>query len=146
MMMMRLRDVSLVGIVLSIGIFFGGACGGALADEKVKIRIGHLVHVTGAYAAGQAGLSEGFLDGIEAANTYMKIPGVVLDGFNIDGGTDTAKSMSAFKQMTEGNDAIVVMVGESTPIGIALKTWNIRKQIPRADFGWVESGFPNRPA
>jgi len=135
MAMKRLSDVSLVGIVLSIGVFLGGTCGGALAEEKVKFRIGHLVHVTGAYAAGQAGLPEGFLDGIEAANTYMKIPSVVLEGFNINGGTDTAKSMSAFKQMTEGNDAIVVMVGESTAMGIALKTWNIRKQIPNVEGG-----------
>ncbi|MBI3375333.1 MAG: ABC transporter substrate-binding protein [Betaproteobacteria bacterium] len=134
-MMNRVRGGSLAGIVLSIGVFLGGTAGGALAQEKVKIRIGHLVHVTGAYAAGQAGIPEGFLDGIEAANTYMKIPGVVLDGFNMDGGTDTAKSMSAFKQMTEGKDAIAVMIGESTAVGIALKTWNNRKQVPNVEGG-----------
>jgi ABC-type branched-subunit amino acid transport system substrate-binding protein len=134
-MVMKVRRMSLGGVLLSIGFFLCGTWGSAQAQEKVKIRIGHLVHVTGPYAAGQAGLPEGFLDGIEAANNYMKIPGVVLEGFNMDGGSDTAKSMATFKQMTEGKDAIAVMVGESTPVGIALKTWNNRKQIPNVEGG-----------
>jgi len=41
-----------------------GMAGGVFAQEKVKISIGHLVHLTGAYAAGQAGSNEGFMDAI----------------------------------------------------------------------------------
>jgi ABC-type branched-subunit amino acid transport system substrate-binding protein len=134
MIMSMLRNAGL-GATLGLAILSGASCGEALAQEKPKIRIGHLVHVTGPYAAGQAGLPEGFLDAIEAANAHMDIPGAVLEGFNIDGGTDTAKSMSAFKQMTEGKDAVAVMVGESTAMGIALKTWNIRKQVPNVEGG-----------
>lgn len=132
----KLKGALLSGLVLTlVGGFLAGTSGSALAQDKVKARIGHLVHVTGPFAAGISGVPEGFSDGIEAANKYMELPGLQLEGFNVDGGSDTAKSLQAFKLMTEGSDPIAVMVGSSTPIDLALKTWNIRKKMPNITGG-----------
>jgi len=100
------------------------------------IRIGHIVHMTGAYAAGQVGINEGFLDGVEAANLHMKLPaGVRFEGAWMDGGTDTSKSMTAFKKLTGGDNPVVLIIGESTPVALALKKWFIKKQIPSLEGG-----------
>jgi ABC-type branched-subunit amino acid transport system substrate-binding protein len=134
--MNRHRRTLLSGLALMLaGGFAAAAAGGAQAQDKTTIRIGQLVHVTGAFAAGMAGVPEGFLDGIEAANQHMDMPGFRLEGFNVDGGSDTAKSTEAFKLMTDGQNSIAVLVGASTPVDLALKVWNIRKKIPNITGG-----------
>ena len=103
--------------------------------EATKIRIGHIVHLTGAYATGLAGLNEAFLDAIEAANKYMDLPpGVEIVGEWIDGGSDTAKSMTAFKKLT-GGDPVDVILANSTPVALALKKWFIKKKIADIEAG-----------
>lgn len=119
-------------ILFGASLILGGATT-APAAEKV-IRIGHIVQLTGAYASGQQGINEGFLDGIELANKHMKLPqGVKFEGIWMDGATDTSKSMTAFKKLTD--DRILVMVGESSPVALALKKWNIQKKIANIEGG-----------
>lgn len=131
---MEKRNVLVSVAIMLFGAFMiFGACTPTAAAEKV-ISIGHIVHLTGAYASGQQGINEGFLDGIELANTHMELPkGIKLKGIWMDGGTDTSKSMTAFKKLVD--DGIVVMVGESTAVGVALKKWNIQKKIANVEGG-----------
>lgn len=125
--------LALVLIILFGAFLIVGGSSTACAAEKV-IRIGHIVHLTGAYASGQQGLNEAFLDGIELANKHMKLPkGVKLEGIWMDGATDTSKSMTAFKKLAD--DHMVVMVGESTPVALALKKWHIQKKLPDVEAG-----------
>lgn len=106
------------------------------AAEKIKIRVGEIFHLTGAYAAGQAGLVEAAADGFEAANRYMNLPeNVEIEHIWMDGGTNTTKSMNAFKKMTSGSDSVVLMLSNSTPVGIALKKWHMRKGVPGIEHG-----------
>ena len=112
-----------------------GMAGGVFAQEKVKISIGHLVHLTGAYAAGQAGSNEGFMDAIWSANKYNYVPGVELVGTWADGATDVSKSMAAFKKMVAETPSPVVIVGESTNVGLALKKWHQSQKVADVEGG-----------
>ena len=127
-------------VLLAI-VFLCGTWGNAGAQGKKTIRIGHIVHVTGGMAAGQFGLMEGFEDGLQYCNENMDLKGVKLQAVQADGGSEVAKAMAVFKQMTEGDDAIAVMVGEHTGVGIALKNWNIKKKIANIEGGSDDSFY-----
>jgi len=132
-MMEKKWFLGLVGIILLGAFLTVGTLTAASAADKV-ISVGHIVHLTGAYASGQQGINEGFLDGVELANTYMDLPkGVKFKAVWMDGGTDTSKSMTAFKKLAD--DGVMVMIGESTAVGLALKKWNIQKKIPNVEGG-----------
>jgi len=103
--------------------------------EKVKIKLAHLPHLTGGYAAGQAGINDAFLDTVKYANDNNMIPGVELITTWADGGTDTSKSMAGFKKMIAETPRPVVILGESTPIGIALKSWHYKEMVPDLEGG-----------
>lgn len=106
------------------------------AKEKIKIRVGEIFHVTGAYAAGQAGLPEAAADGFESANKYMNLPdNVEIEHVWLDGGTSTSKSLNAFKKMVGSSDPVVLMLSNSSPVGVALKTWHMRKKVPGIEHG-----------
>jgi len=111
-----------------------GITGLAQAD-KTKVYLGHLVHITGPYGGTQVANNPGFLDGVELANKYMDLNGVEIVPIWKDGGSDAAKSMTAFKQMSEGKDKVVAMVGQSTGVALALKKWNIKKEIINVEGG-----------
>ncbi len=115
----------------------------AALAEKVKVRVGHIVHLTGAYAAGQVGLNDGFLDACAAANKHMDLNGIEIVPVWMDGGTDVAKSMQAFKKMIAktSDGPMVAMVGESTTIALALKKWYIKKKVPCIEGGSDDALF-----
>ena len=125
--------VIILSLILTLGMGLGT---NLLAAKKIKIRVGQILHVTGAYAAGQAGLVEASLDGFEAANKYMKLPpNVEIEHVWMDGGTNTTKSMNAFIKMIGGSDPVVLMLSNSTPVGIALKKWHMKKGVPGIEHG-----------
>ena len=105
------------------------------AAEKRKVVIGYLGHMTGAYAAGQAGVMEGHLDCIKFLNAKNYVPGVELEGIWVDGGTDVAKSMAGFKKMMANKPEPVAIHAESTGIGLALKKWYIKESVPSIEAG-----------
>lgn len=131
----KVKGVLLGVVTLLSFLFLCGIWGNAMAAEKVKLRIGKIMQFTGPMAGGQVGFAEGFTDAVEAVNKYMDFSGGYIEGTLMDGGSDAAKAMSAFKQLTEGKEPIVVMVGQSTGIAIALKKWNIRKMTPNVEAG-----------
>jgi len=103
--------------------------------ENVQIKIGHLPHMTGGYAAGQVGINDAFLDTVKYANDNNLIPGVELVPTWADGGTDVSKSTAAFKKMIAETPRPVLILGESTPIGIALKSWHYKEMVPDLEGG-----------
>lgn len=108
----------------------------ALAQKgKVKICIGSIPHMTGAYAAGQVGVNEAFFDTIKWANENNYIPGVELITTWADGGTDVGKSTAAFKKMIAETPRPVAILGHSTAVAIALKSWNLKEMIPLIEGG-----------
>ena len=121
-------------VLLSILFFILGVWGVGHADKK-KVYVGHLVHITGPYGGTQVANNPGFLDGVELANKYMDFNGVEVVPVWKDGGSDAAKSMTAFKQMASGDKKIVAMVGQSTGVALALKKWNIKKEIVNVEGG-----------
>jgi branched-chain amino acid transport system substrate-binding protein len=122
-------------VVLISLIFVLGTVGSVSASEKKKVYLGHLVHITGPYGGTQVANNPGFLDAVELANTHMDLKGVEIVPVWKDGATDAAKSMTAFKQMSEGSEKVLAMVGQSTGVALALKTWNIKKQIINVEGG-----------
>ena len=107
----------------------------ARAADKVKIAIGHIPHMTGAYAAGQAGINDAFLDTVKWANENNYVPGVEVVATWADGGTDVAKSTAAFKKMIAETPRPVNIIGESTPMGVALKSWHYKEMVPDIEGG-----------
>jgi ABC-type branched-subunit amino acid transport system substrate-binding protein len=103
--------------------------------EKPKLVFGLLGHMTGAYAAGQAGILEGHMDCIKTLNSMNYIPGAELEGIWVDGGTDAAKSMAGLKKMFAHTPKPVCIHGESTPIGLALKGWYVKEKVPTVEAG-----------
>lgn len=100
------------------------------AQEKVKIKIGLIPHLTGAYAAVQAGANDTLADCINYANENNLIPGVELVGSWADGGTDVSKSMAAFKKLITETPKPVVIIGCGTPFSAALKSWHLKEMVP----------------
>jgi len=114
-----------------------GLTGTAQAKEK-EIVIGNLIHLTGAYAAVQAGIQEGVMDGIKYLNQVNYVPGVKLKAIWVDGGTDAAKSLTGLKKMLAHKPKPVIIHGESTGIGIALKKWYVKSKVPSLEAGQAD--------
>lgn len=127
-------SVKRAGVMLFALFFILGAWGMGHAEKK-KVYLGHLVHITGPYGGTQVANNPGFLDGVELANKYMDLKGIEIVPVWKDGGSDAAKSMTAFKQMASGDESIVAMVGQSTGVALALKTWNIKKEVVNVEGG-----------
>jgi len=68
-------------------------------------------------------------------NETKMIPGVELVGIWADGGTEVPKAMNAYKKLAAESPAPVAIIGESTPVGLALKKWHIRDEIPDIEGG-----------
>jgi len=105
------------------------------AAEKKELAFGLVGHMTGAYAAGQAGLLEGHLDCIRVLDEMNYIPGAKLKAVWVDGGTDAAKSLAGLKKMLADEPRPVCIHGESTPIGLALKKWFVKAKVPTVEAG-----------
>lgn len=134
MRMSKSNSLFFVIALLSI-MFLACMSGEAQAQGKVKLRVTQLMQFTGPMAGGQVGICEGYTDAVEAFNKYSPIPGAEIVSNCVDAGSDAAKGMAAFKQMSEGSDAVVAVSGQSTGIAIALKKWNIRKKIINLEAG-----------
>jgi ABC-type branched-subunit amino acid transport system substrate-binding protein len=126
--------LKLLGIVAISAVFMAGLTGQARAKD-VEIVIGNLIHLTGAYAAVQAGIQEGVLDGVEYLNKVNYVPGAKLKAIWVDGGTDAAKSLTGLKKMLANKPKPVIVHGESTGIGIALKKWYVKSKVPSLEAG-----------
>jgi ABC-type branched-subunit amino acid transport system substrate-binding protein len=107
----------------------------AAAESKKELVFGLIGHMTGAYAAGQAGILEGHLDCVKTLDQQNYIPGAKLTAIWIDGGTDAAKSLAGLKKMLANEPNPVVIHGESTPIGLALKTTFVKAKVPTVEAG-----------
>jgi ABC-type branched-subunit amino acid transport system substrate-binding protein len=118
---------------------------GLAQAQKVKIAVGHIPHMTGAYATGQVGINEGFLDAVWLVNQTNMIPGVELVAVWADGGTEVPKAMDAYKKLASGEPKPVAIVGESTAVGLALKKWHTRDAIPDVE-GGSDDEFYNLPS
>jgi ABC-type branched-subunit amino acid transport system substrate-binding protein len=114
-----------------------GLSGQARAKE-VEIVIGNLIHLTGAYAASQAGIQEGVLDGVKYLNKVNYVPGAKLKAIWVDGGTDAAKSLTGLKKMLAHEPKPVIVHGESTGIGTALKKWYVKSKVPSLEAGTAD--------
>ena len=139
-MKFRAKLFPLLGITI-LGILFLLGTTGVVQAEKIKIKIGCIAQLTGAYGESAIGTVEGHMDAMEAANKYMDLKGAVLEGVWLDGGSDVAKSMAAFKQMTGGSQPVVAITGGSTPVALALKKWYIKKKVPNIDGGSADALF-----
>lgn len=105
------------------------------AQTKQVVAIGHLPHFTGAYAATQAAFAPAQEDAIEWANRTNYVPGIELKLVWADGGTDTAKSLAAFKKMISESPKPVVIIGESTATGTALVKMHAQEKVPDVEGG-----------
>ena len=123
-------------LALSLAILATWTMSTAWAKDKHVIVFGHLPHFTGAYGATQAGYAVAQEDAVEWANKVNYIPGVELKLIWVDGGTDPAKSLAGFKKMVANKPRPVLIIGESTGIGTAMKKWHEREKVPD-----VEGGF-----
>jgi len=112
-----------------------GLVGQAWCEEKKELAFGAIIHVTGAYAAGQAGVLDGHLDCIKTLNAMNYIPGATLKALWVDGGTDAAKSLAGLKKMLAEDPKPLAVHGESTPIGLALKKWFVKAKVPAVEAG-----------
>lgn len=131
----RFSGLLLIVVTLLMVICLSTLSGEAQAQQKVVLRITQIMQFTGPMSGGQVGLAEGYADSVEAFNRYSPIPGAEIVGNSIDGGSDAAKAMAQFKQISEGKDKVVAMSGQSTGIAIALKAWNIRKKVINIEAG-----------
>lgn len=122
--------VAALGVILSMGI--GSA---AYAGNQKELVFGLIGHMTGAYAAGQAGILEGHMDCVKTLGDRNYVPGAKLKGIWIDGGTDAAKSLTGLKKMLAHKPKPVAITGESTPIGLALKKWFVKAKVPTVEAG-----------
>jgi ABC-type branched-subunit amino acid transport system substrate-binding protein len=114
--------------------FFGTA--GITNAEKPSYGIGHVAMLTGAYGPTMAGNNEGFLDAIEAANTYWNLP-VTIKPVWVDGASAPAKALSACKKMVEQFNP-VVLVDDTTPTSLAIKGYVMSKKIPALSGGGAD--------
>lgn len=114
-----------VGAILVFG-FAPGVC----SAEKIKIAIGQIPHVTGAYAQSQQGLIEGMKDCIQYLNAKNYVPGVELIQVWADGGTDTTKAFAAFKKLLASKPKPVAIMQLGTPFSLSLKKWHMKKKVP----------------
>ena len=132
---MKRSIVKKLAIIAAAAFLAAGLACPALAKDKPKVVIGFLAHMTGAYAATQAGCMEGHMETIAYLNKANAVPGVELMGIWVDGGTDVAKSMAGFKKMMAHKPKPVVIHSESTPIGLVLKKWYIKAKTPTMEAG-----------
>jgi ABC-type branched-subunit amino acid transport system substrate-binding protein len=134
MMKGKVKVISLIGIML-LGVVLLLGTSAMVRAAQQEIPIGAIFHLTGPYAAGQAGFDKGWMDSIEAANKYMDLKGAKIVGTVMDGGTDVSKSMAAFKNLAGESKPIVCLNGAMTPVALALKTWLPKRKIPMIEVG-----------
>ncbi len=132
------------GVIAASVVLMTGLSGQAQAKEK-EIVIGNLIHLTGAYAATQAGAQEGILDAVKYLNKINYVPGVKLKAIWVDGGTNAAKSLTGLKKMLAHKPKPVIVHGESTGIGIALKKWYVKSKVPTLEGGTADI-FGQKPS
>ncbi len=129
----RKKSVTKFGILFLSILLIIGMIGTANAANKI-IKVGVIAQLTGPYGPPTNGINEGVLDLLEAVNKYEPIPGITLKGVWVDGASSPAKAMSACKKMVSQHDPVIV-VGWTTPSGLALKKYFIKKQIPQVQAG-----------
>ena len=124
--------------ILTIALACAPAEKPAPPKEKVKVVYAEIPNTTGAYAAAQSfipDMSKAIIDYINESNY---IPGVEIVQKWLDGGTDTAKAVTAYKRLSSETPKPAVMVIWATPHSIALKDQFHRDEIPH-----IVNGFHN---
>ncbi|MFC1821457.1 ABC transporter substrate-binding protein [Thermodesulfobacteriota bacterium] len=126
-------------MVLVMMVFVIGLGSSAFSAEKTKIAISAIVQMTGPYATSQVGIMEGNKDCIEYLNSINYVPGAELVYTWQDGGSDTAKSMTAFKKLVNSNPPPVANTVYGSAFSIALKKWHMKNKVPEVAASYSDS-------
>jgi len=132
-------------IVIAVSVVLMAGLTGQVQAKEKEIVIGNILHMTGAYAATQAGIHEGCMDGVNYLNKRNYVPGAKLKAIWVDGGTDAAKSLTGLKKMLANKPKPVIIHAESTGIALALKKWYVKSKVPSIE-GGNDDKFGEQPS